>query len=432
MTTVEERHLIAAVDVHFQERRAQVPVLAQRAEAEGITTIRSLADAVPLLFPHTSYKSYPEALIANGRWEQMNRWLDSLSTHRVDVDVTGVRDVDDWIDRLTAAGHLVSGSSGTSGKASFLNKSVRDREVSLANLIVCLRGLGLDPEHLWNVVPVGPDTGVAAHTAVRDWIVANYAKPDAIELPASTASGRHHAYMSELAAMRRKMADGTARPDEIAAFEAAAAERQQAMETRLRYFAEQIAARRDERMFFSAMFPNLYRLCEVLEGELGVSEGQLTAANALTCGGGLKGVALPSDYRERIFHMLGIDASRFLHYYSMQELNVRLPKCPEAGRYHVPPQAALLVLDEGGEALAPVSDRQAVGRAGFVDVTVDGRWGGTISGDQVHVDFGACSCGRPGPTIADDITRYSDLGGDGDKITCAGTMDAYVRGFIDD
>jgi hypothetical protein len=31
----------------------------------------------------------------------------------------------------------------------------------------------------------------------------------------------------------------------------------------------------------------------------------------------------------------------------------------------------------------------------------------------------------------DQISRYSDLKDD-DKITCAGTMDAYVRGFIED
>jgi hypothetical protein len=30
-----------------------------------------------------------------------------------------------------------------------------------------------------------------------------------------------------------------------------------------------------------------------------------------------------------------------------------------------------------------------------------------------------------------DITRYSETI-DGDKITCAGTMDAYVRGFLSD
>ena len=30
----------------------------------------------------------------------MNRWLQTLSTRPVDVDVSGVEDVDDWIERL--------------------------------------------------------------------------------------------------------------------------------------------------------------------------------------------------------------------------------------------------------------------------------------------------------------------------------------------
>ena len=61
-------------------------------------------------------------------------------------------------------------------------------------------------------------------------------------------------------------------------------------------------------MLFSAMFPSLYRLVEILR-ELGSSPGDLTAENALTTGGGLKGMALPPDYREQSFAMLNLDPS---------------------------------------------------------------------------------------------------------------------------
>jgi hypothetical protein len=43
------------------------------------------------------------------------------------------------------------------------------------------------------------------------------------------------------------------------------------------------------------------------------------------------------------------------------------------------------------------------------------------------VNYGECDCGRSSPSVRDSITRYSDLPG-GDKISCAGTIDAYVRG----
>ena len=421
---------IQDLDLVYQQRRAQVPVLAQRADDEGITELRHLEDAVPLLFPHTTYKSYPETLISRGMWSQLNRWLDSLSVHRVDVDMDGVEDVDSWIGQLEQAGHLVTGSSGTSGKASFLNKSEADRSASLDDFISCMTGLSLAPANVWNVIPAGPETGVKSHLIMRNLMIDKYAKSDAITIPPAELNTGHYRYMASLAAIRKAMADGSARPDDVAAFEAEAAERQKANDERLRYLAEQVLAHRDEPMLFSAMFPSLYRLVELLR-ELGASPGDLGAENALTCGGGLKGTALPADYREQCFSTLNLAPERFLHYYSMQELNTRMPKCPQTGRYHVTEALILFVLDKEGETLAPVSDGQAEGRAGFFDFTVDGRWGGTMSGDRVIADFGPCPCGRPGPTILDTITRFSDLA-DGDKITCAGTMDAYVRGFIEE
>jgi len=114
----------------------------------------------------------------------------------------------------------------------------------------------------------------------------------------------------------------------------------------------------------------------------------------------------------------------------MQEINLAMARCT-AGRYHVGPELVLLVLDDAGEALALPSDGEVTGRAAFLDTTVDARWGGIITGDNIRADFKPCPCGAPGPTVHRDISRYANKV-DGDKITCAGTMDAYVRGFIDD
>lgn len=427
--TTMQKDVIGTLNSYFQERRGQVPVLTQRADDQGITEIRSREDIVPLLFPHTTYKSYPESLIAKGKWEQMNRWLGSLSTRRVDdVDVSGVTDVDGWIAALEKAGHMVSSSSGTSGKGSFLNKSYRDFEVNKQNLLACFDSLGMPPETAWHVIPVGPDTGQTQHAAVRDLIINSFSKSDALPLFDGPAPEGFHRYLSRLSAMRRAMADGTAAPDDIASFEAEAAERAALQEQKLNHYADQVLAHRDENILFSSQFPQLYRLVEVLR-ERGIKDGDITGLNGLTSGGGLKGTNLPDDYQEQIYRMLNIAPERFLHYYSMQELNNRLFKCPEEGRYHVPKEVVLLVLNKDGDALAEASDNIVEGRAAFVDTTVDGRWGGTISGDKITVDQGRCPCGRDGETVMPNIVRYSDLGDD-DKITCAGTMDAYVRGIV--
>lgn len=430
-TTTQRDEIVEQLNEQFQQFRQRVPVLAQRAEAEGITEIRSREDMIPLLFPHTTYKSYPESLIAKGQWAQLNRWLDSLSAHRIEgADVSLVTDVDGLVEALETVGHLVSSSSGTSGKSSFLNKSMRDREASEQNMLDCLSDLGFQEDNSWHIIPVGPETGLSGHNAMRDLIYQSYGRPDGI-VPmegAKPASG-HYAFMARLSAMRKAMADGTAAPDELAAHEVQAAERQAENERRLHYWAEQILAHRDEKIFFNSQFTNLFRLVEILK-ELGVKEGDITGENALTAGGGLKGSTLPADYQDQIYRMLNISPSRFFHYYSMQELNIRLPKCL-SGRYHVPSELVLFVLDQEGESLAPEIDGKVEGRAAFFDTTVDGRWGGTITGDKISVELGECSCGRSGPTVDPDITRFSDLVND-DKITCAGTTDAYVRGFIED
>jgi hypothetical protein len=103
-----------------------------------------------------------------------------------------------------------------------------------------------------------------------------------------------------------------------------------------------------------------------------------------------------------------------------------LPRC-RAGRYHIAPWLICLPLDQSGDKLLPMASGEIEGRAAFFDLSLDGRWGGVISGDRIVVDHGKCACGNQSASIRDNITRYADLPG-GDKISCSGTIDAYVRG----
>ena len=115
--------------------------------------------------------------------------------------------------------------------------------------------------------------------------------------------------------------------------------------------------------------------------------------------------------------------------YGMQELGTSMPRCQVGQRYHIPPWLVCLPLNKNGDELMPgVGEGQVEGRAAFFDLAMDGRWGGVISGDHIHVDYSPCACGNASPSIRDDIYRYADLEGD-DKIGCAGTVDAYVRGM---
>ena len=81
---------LAAASERLQQQRARIPVLGRLADERGIEEIRTFADLVPLLFAHSNYKSYPDAFLTKGRWDLMNRWLDTLRSESDDVrDIVG-------------------------------------------------------------------------------------------------------------------------------------------------------------------------------------------------------------------------------------------------------------------------------------------------------------------------------------------------------
>jgi hypothetical protein len=423
---------IAKVDALFQQRVTQVPVLRQRAGAEGVREIRFLEDMVPLLFPHTVYKSYPAPLVDNGRWAQLNRWLSSVSARPIDVDVDGVENVDQWMDRLGEAGHFVSQSSGTTGKSSFLVKSQADLDASASNHVDLLSAAGLAKDCGWNVISLSPsgNTNVLARHMAEKVLGRNFARADGIKpFQGAPQTESQRAYMARMIRLQRALTEGTASPDEIAAMREEQARRQAESEQALEVMADRILERRSERMLFGTMMAQAWRLVETLRAR-GVQPGEISGENAVYMAGGTKGVVLPPDHEEAIRAMLNVSAERFVQLYSMQEINQGMARCT-AGRYHVGPELVLLVLDDAGEALARPSDGEVEGRAAFFDMTIDARWGGIMSGDNIRADLKGCPCGRTGPSIHGDISRYANKV-DGDKITCAGTMDAYVRGIIEE
>ena len=89
---------LTALRERFAEQRQQLPVLNQRASAMAVTEIRQLSDAVPLLFSHTTYNSYPASFLQKGCWDLMTRWLGTLSTHSTaNLNLGGVNSIEDWI-----------------------------------------------------------------------------------------------------------------------------------------------------------------------------------------------------------------------------------------------------------------------------------------------------------------------------------------------
>lgn len=425
---VDELRLQAARDL-FLERKAQIPLLAHRAETAGIESIESFADLVPLLFSHTVYKSYPQSFFDKGRWQNLLRWLDQLSVEDVsDVDVSGVENVDEWLERLWDAGHAVIATSGSSGKVSFLNQTMDDRARKTRHFKYTsgwpfARADG-DHAYFW----LGPSSGRSS--AVEAFITNSeiWGRPGEV-FPLSDEP-MLISEVAESAAFRTMMANGTATPDMIAAIEEKTAAKTDRIQADLAAFIEKLFEYRDRPILLSGLWGQHMTILEHAR-KVGIGDGEFHPDSVIGAGGGVKGVSLPDDYKEQVERFYG-DAVK-LSLYGMTELAQPLPRC-EAGRYHAAPGLIMLPLDETGDRLLTrddATDNIVEARFGFLDLAYDGRWGGLITGDKVTFDFTEkCECGRSGPTLLDNITRFAQAG-QNDHIGCAGTVDAYIRGVVE-
>jgi len=424
---LEPLQLQAAQEL-FETRRRQIPLLDKRAADAGIDSIRSFADLVPLLFAHTVYKSYPASFVEHGRWDRLLQWLNTLSVPGTEpVDISGVKDVDAWIDRLWLAGRRVLATSGTSGKCSFLNQTNRDFELKKRHFRYTVGWplVRADGDHIffWLGPIKGPNSAIeAAQIGAENW-------GRAAEVHALSQEPLKIAEVSRMAALRKRIATGEASPGEIAQLESETKDKAQRQHAALTGLIDQILDRRKEPIYISGMWAQ-YMMLIARARERGIQDGEFHPQSVVFAGGGVKGIALPPDYQEQVQRFFGSVVRPGA--YGMTELMNLMPRC-DAGRYHRPPGLIMLVLDrDGGRLLtrADATDGLAEGRFGFLDLGFEGRWGGLISGDKVTIDFAArCACGRPGPTLRDNITRWAQTGED-DHIGCAGTIDNYIRGAI--
>jgi hypothetical protein len=419
---------VEALNERFQERKDRIRLVGLRAEQAGLSAVRGVEDAVGLLLPHTAYKSYPEAWLRDEKWDRLTKWLGSVSPHPIKpIERSDIADVDDWIDRLQAVGHFISCSSGTTGKSAMLIASQADMDWSKIDTVnVFAWGSGVQPAQDRLMVGCAPVAHVPKNLSIRGAQRAAFGDPawqhwDYPVPPITVGS------LTRMVVLRKAIAEGTAKPGDIAEFEETSKARQAAVDAAVGLTADFLIENREKKLMVSGLWNGIYQVAKAVR-EKGYSGKDFNADNCIYVGGGLKRAQLPADYQTFVYETFNIPEGRHFQNYSMQELNSGMPKCREGGRYHVPPWIVPMVLDKEGDALLPGHGQgETEGRAAFFDLSLDGRWGGIITGDKISLDFGPCACGRKGPTVRDNIVRYADLEGD-DKIGCAGTIDAYVRG----
>lgn len=408
------------------ERRAQLPILDRRIREAGVERIDTVDDLIPLLFSHTTFKSYPNGFIYKGQWDRMTKWLGTLTTGSMDsVNLDNIVDIDDWVSRLWDAGHLVNTTSGTSGKVSFLNRTQGDDDFLNATLSLATCWPDpISPERKHHFFFMGPRKGPYLLLISANIAADLFGRPDSLHY--LTDETLKLTDITRMAEMRLKMADGTATPDDIMAFEQNAAIQSAEMAGRFEDMVTKIIALRHEPLFLTGGWSQLWQLM-LMAREKGVVDGEFHPETVIQSGGGLKGANLPPDYREQLFAFFG--PVRTMQGYGMSEMSRGFPM-DEAGNYHQVPWIIPFVLD--AEGVKPAGPREGVveGRFAYLDLSNEARWNGLISGDRVTIDFRERrSVGQPGLIVGPGISRYANIGEE-DKIGCAGTIDSYIRGAM--
>ncbi|GAB3630525.1 hypothetical protein PTE30175_03173 [Pandoraea terrae] len=432
---LEAVHLTGARQ-RFEMLRDRIPVLRKLAEEQGVTAIHSLDDVVPLLFPHTVYKSYPFSIIERGHFERLTRWLNGLTACDLSgVDHGDIDSIDSWIKRLDDSTELrLLHTFGTSGKLSFVPRTARQWVEANRLTAHCVRdwhGPGSGPDLFSARMPMvqpGYRFGAGATYRGVEQMVTQWAGGDANALflyPNEYFSADIASLAGRLRAAESRGEQGQlelsasllARREEFAA-------REQQRPERMKQFLEAALQRfggSDICLF--AVWPLLFEWAEQALAK-GVRRA-FGPGSILMSGGGSKGRVLPDDYREQIFSFLGFE--RVFEFYSMSELMVSCPRC-EHGHYHIPPVLVPFVLDPDTGRALPREGTQT-GRFAYLDLLPDSYWGGLVSGDEVTISGWdtPCECGRHGPYLSGTVRRYSEKQGGVDKINCAGAPEAHDR-----
>jgi hypothetical protein len=374
-------------------------------------------------------------LIENREIPKLHAWLDRLTAHELShIDVGSIRTVDGWLERLDQAGMLVGHSTGTTGKLSFVPRSrtefpawqqcfyesnrattgVDGRSDLVETFFPGYRGghqMAMKMLSLFNIPAAGGPEHY--HTLYRSYI-----SSDLLSLAARMQVAEDRGELDQLGLdpeLLRKREE----------LKAQAKNRERDIEV---WFFKLFEEFRGRRVKIGGTYGDLIRTARS-----GMQKGlkpDFAPDSFITTGGGMKGASggrgtgvtdAPADYENFIRDYFGIDTIGMV--YGMSELISTSPRCT-AKYYHVMPQTIPLLFDRDMRLLP----REGVqtGRYAFFDLVPQTYWGGFISGDRVTIHWDEdCPCGWRGPRIAPDIVRFAELEGGDDKITCAGTAQAY-------
>jgi hypothetical protein len=424
---------LAAVQLHWLRRRLRelrpgLSALDRLARDIGVDDVEDLNEGVTLCFPHTMYKSYSLRDVENGRFDRLTRWLGTLTAYDLSaVDTAGLESLEDWLARLEALTPLRPiSSSGTSGKISIVPKSAADMQCAFENWMRLLApyreepGLDLASGRYPFLSVWQGRTGRHGVTKVLEMLRRDvYGGREELMLSA----GAQHLGADELYLMgKMRRAEATGEPlrltDREEGLRRRIAERSRGADQA--DFVEQAAVRLHGRAVVGVgSWDGLYNFALACQERGTLPE--YDPSSTLLVGGGHKNYVFPDGWQQVLAEVLPIN---YAEAYGLQENSGQGRRCA-AERFHIPPWMVQWVIDPDTSEPYP---RQGVqtGRYACFDLLADGYWSGLVTGDEVTMHWdGGCPCGRRGPFLTDDISRYGDTRGGDDKIACAKTPQAY-------
>jgi hypothetical protein len=423
---------LEALQFRFPRFRNRVPALRKLADRQGVDHIGTLDDVLPVSFDHRVLKNYPSAIIENRDFPRLTAWLDRLTMHDLSrVDLSGLTTIESWLERLERFGMLVTYSSGTSGKLSFVPRSVDEFDpwrASYYQATYAATGVDLRVEKLPSFVP-SYRTGRQTTLKINDIVQIEAAGGP--EFFHTLYPGRMPA---DLLALAGKMQAAEDRgelhsmdfdPALLAQREEMLAQgrnRERDIET---WFTSVIRDFKGQRVRIGGLFSDLHRVARA-----GLDRGmkcEFAPGSVMVGGGGMKSYKGASENWENdLTEFFGIP--KLSNFYGFSECIGYSPMC-EAGYFHFMPYVIPIVVEEDMRQL-PRTGVQT-GRMVLVDLLAESYWGAFTSGDEVTIHWEEdCACGWKSPRLEKTIRRLSQSEGGEDKITCAGSQQAYNE-FMD-